>query len=248
MKHTLLFYILLLFSTALWAQSDEAPPIAISATIVDSVFTVDITDSDLDLGIHTVITNNTDEAVQLKWTRKIKSMPDSWETYICIDNVICYFPEADTNYDPDNEVEDPLELKAGESRDVALHVLPQNVMGDGSFEVTIALTSRPDSVIGQVDFNATIRDRTSNASYLTARDIRIFPNPATDYLMLTEYSQIGRIDIYSLLGRRMRSFNILDDRSLNISDLPNGLYLVGIVDLSGRTVKTLRLSKQAYRP
>jgi len=248
MKHTLLSFLFILFTVFLGAQGSEEVAIALSATKVDSTFVVDITDADLDLAIHTVITNNTEETVQLKWVRKIKEMPDSWETYICIDNFLCYFPESSTNYDLDNAINDPLELTAGASLDMALHVLPQNVMGDGTFEVTIALTSHPDSVIGKVEFNAVVRDLTSNSSYLRVQDIRIFPNPTTNYIMLTEYSQVSRLEIYSMLGRQMRSFDIIDDRSLNISDLPNGLYLVGLIDRSGQMVRTLRLSKQSFRP
>lgn len=248
MKHVIPFLLFFLFTAPVWAQSDEPAAIDISAATVDSIFTVDITDPDLDLGIHTTITNNTGEEVELKWVRNIKEMPMSWQTYICIDNFLCFFPESDTNYDPANDIEDPLVLSAGASMDFALHILPQNVMGDGAFEVTIALTSKPDSVIGKVEFNAVVRDRTSSTFALQAQDIRVFPNPATDYIMLTEYNHVSRVDIYNIVGRRMRSFPIVNDRSLNISDLPNGLYLVGLVDHSGRTARTLRLVKRTYRP
>jgi hypothetical protein len=248
MKHIIHFFLFLLFTAQLWAQDGGQSGIYISSSTVDSTFTIDITDSDLDLGIHTIIKNNTQDSVNIKWVRTIKEMPMSWETYICIDNFLCFFPESSTNYDPANQIEDPLPLSPGDSMDFALHVLPQNVMGDGAFEIAIALTSKPDSVIGKIEFNVVVRDLSSSTSALQVQDVRVFPNPAADYIMLSEYSQISRVDIYSILGRRMRSFPIVNDSSLDISGLPNGMYLVGLVNRSGRTVRTLRLIKRHYRP
>jgi len=248
MKHIIHTILLILFTAQLWAQDGEQTGISFSATTIDSTFTVDITNSDLDLGIHTVIKNNTQDSVNIKWVRTFRDMPMSWESYICIDNFLCYFPGSSTNYDPANQIEDPLPLPAGASIDFALHILPQNVMGDGTFEMAIALTSKPDSIIEKIEFNAVVRDLSSSASAIQVQDVRVFPNPAANYIMLSEYSQLSRVDIYSVLGRRMNSFPIIDDRSLDISGLPNGLYLVGLVDRSGRMVRTLRLIKRSYRP
>ncbi len=248
MKHTLLTLLFVWSITLIRGQNGEEAAIAVSAAAVDSIFVVNITDPDLDLGLHTLITNNTDETIQLKWVRTVKEMPGSWESYICIDNFLCFFPESDTNFDPDNEIDDPLSLAAGASLDMAVRILPQTVMGDGEVEVGLALTSKPDSIFSTINFTVVVRDITSSTSSLQARDIRVFPNPASNYLMLTEYSQISRVDLYSMLGRRMQSFEIVDDRSLDISELPDGMYLVNLIDRFGRPVKTTRLLKQLYRP
>ena len=250
MKHFLLLFLILLTTGVLWSQDQENAVISLSANSFDSSFVVDITNPDLDLGISSVLTNNTDQEVDIYWNRVQTEKPDSWETYICIDGVLCYSPVNDTNYDPDNGINEPLKLKAGETLDFALHLLPNQVEGDGTFEATLALGSKPDSVIAKINYNVNIRDqeRTTGTFALTAAEIRIFPNPATEYFMLSEYSQLSRVDIYSMLGRRMRSYEIIDDRSLSLSGLPDGLYLISLVDRNGRIVRTSRLIKKAFRP
>lgn len=57
-----------------------------------------------------------------------------------------------------------------------------------------------------------------------SKDVSIFPNPASDYVMVESKSLIERIDIYALNGKLVKSF--YETQVLHIADLESGSYFV----------------------
>lgn len=74
--------------------------------------------------------------------------------------------------------------------------------------------------------------------------IKIFPNPASDYIELTDNEKIGKIVVFNLVGKEMKRFDASNGQRYNISELPKGMYLVQLLDKSGQTVVTQRVSKR----
>ncbi len=73
----------------------------------------------------------------------------------------------------------------------------------------------------------------------------IFPNPAVDFIQLADPSQrVKSILVYNLLGRQMMRFDSLDGSKYNISSLPNGIYLIQMIDARGNILATQRLHKR----
>lgn len=88
----------------------------------------------------------------------------------------------------------------------------------------------------------------SFGSYTTNSDvvkITIYPNPAADYIQVQDRDNVvSSVIIYNLAGRKIRTFEIDGDNSLNISDLPKGMYLMQFLDKKDKLVSTQRLSKK----
>ena len=78
--------------------------------------------------------------------------------------------------------------------------------------------------------------------------ISIFPNPATDYIQLSNAREADRLVVYNIVGREMRSFNTAPGQRYFIGDLPNGLYLASLVSHKKGVLNTLRVQKSALRP
>ncbi len=74
--------------------------------------------------------------------------------------------------------------------------------------------------------------------------IKIFPNPATDYFELSQSEKVSQVVVFNLVGKELKRFDANDGQRYNISDLPKGLYLVQLVDRSGQTIVTQRVSKR----
>ena len=74
--------------------------------------------------------------------------------------------------------------------------------------------------------------------------IKIFPNPASDYIELTQNDKVSKVVVFNLVGKEMRRFDAGDGQRHNISDLPKGLYLVQLLDKAGQTIVTQRVSKR----
>ncbi len=75
--------------------------------------------------------------------------------------------------------------------------------------------------------------------------IQIFPNPATDYIQLSNSEQVTRIAVINMVGRTIRIFEaIVDQKQYRISDLPRGMYLVQIIGDKNKIITTKRVKKQ----
>jgi hypothetical protein len=79
----------------------------------------------------------------------------------------------------------------------------------------------------------------------TAELIQIFPNPATDYIQLSNSEDVKKIVIINMVGRRLRVFEAIEDQKLyRIGDLPRGMYLVQIIGDKNKIITTKRVKKQ----
>jgi len=60
---------------------------------------------------------------------------------------------------------------------------------------------------------------------------------------------VNRIDLYNTLGGKVRSFYFPQaGDSFEAGDLPQGVYLVSLVDSNGKVIRTLRLLRRDFRP
>jgi hypothetical protein len=75
-------------------------------------------------------------------------------------------------------------------------------------------------------------------------DIKIFPNPATDYIGITNSQKVQQVRIYNLVGRQMKDFKTGQDEKYYVGDLPRGMYLVQLIDSDKRVIITKRVNKQ----
>ncbi|HEY1055429.1 MAG TPA: T9SS type A sorting domain-containing protein, partial [Emticicia sp.] len=61
---------------------------------------------------------------------------------------------------------------------------------------------------------------------LKKHHVKLFPNPASDYLSLETDGVVKIVAVYDILGKKVMAGNI---ESLNISSLQSGLYLLKIL-------------------
>jgi hypothetical protein len=76
-------------------------------------------------------------------------------------------------------------------------------------------------------------------------DVSVYPNPASHYIEINNEAAVRQINIINLAGRKMRTFEVYHDDRYDISDLPNGMYLVQIVGKNNRVLTTQRLNKRS---
>ena len=74
--------------------------------------------------------------------------------------------------------------------------------------------------------------------------VSIYPNPATNHFGLSTSEGIAKLTIFNLVGKEIRTFKTVSEAKYDISDLPNGMYLVQMIDENQKTVSTLRLQKR----
>ncbi len=75
--------------------------------------------------------------------------------------------------------------------------------------------------------------------------VTVYPNPATNYISIDNADNVKQITIINLVGRKLKTFeNVQKDERYDVSELPNGMYLVQIVDNSNKVITTVRVSKR----
>lgn len=75
----------------------------------------------------------------------------------------------------------------------------------------------------------------------------LYPNPTVSFFAIDEESladgKVSLVNVYNLVGQRVRSFSVEKEQRFNIADLQEGLYLVQLLDSKGKPIVTRRLHK-----
>ncbi len=242
MKQFVLFLFLAITSLV------QAQTIKIEPETVTKVYNnQNLNDPALQLQQYAKVTNLTNQELRLKWTRAIVDQPLDWDTQVC-DNNACYIPIVSTNVDAAVGLNQPVVLAPGASYDMGLYVVPNGVAGQGTFKLIFALASSPNTAIDTITYNISVNQTTSNHD-IEVGSIRVFPNPASDYFELTNDGAIDRLMVYNLLGREVRSYRSQGiGQQYSLQGLPDGLYLIALLNDKNSVVKTVRLNKRSFRP
>lgn len=191
------------------------------------------------------IENTGDQPITIRWVRVVDT-PEEWISMIC-DLNSCYPAQVYSNVAPDLDLDAPITLNPGDTTNLDVHLQPKGVAGEGTVTIEVYDVNNQDQMLVSGDFHFTISMPTStNEAFKPS--ISIFPNPATDYIQLSNAGQADRLVVYNIVGREMRSFNTAPGQRYFIGDLPNGLYLASLVSNKKGILTTLRVQKSALRP
>lgn len=82
-----------------------------------------------------------------------------------------------------------------------------------------------------------------NETETAAQRISIYPNPATDFIGLTDTEGVQSIWVYNMVGRPMKQFKAAANEKYPIGDLIPGMYLVQLLDVDQKVIATRRIRK-----
>ncbi|MFT5168699.1 MAG: hypothetical protein ACI8P3_003944 [Saprospiraceae bacterium] len=178
-----------------------------------------------------VILNSADTSLDLRWVRTIETIPQDWDNYFCAVPGECGLPWTDSL----SFVLPPATMTTGL---LQCHCEPNGNPGVATVSVNF-VSNITNEVLGNVVWicNASL----VGTNELEAANIKLFPNPATDYFELENGDKVDRIIVYNILGKQVKYFGKEDDYL--IGDLAKGLYLVQLIDLDTEATKTLKLKK-----
>ena len=240
MKHTLLLLSFLSFTLSTALAQLEVNPNPWEGTFEEG----DLSDYYYEPIAHTKIINNSAGTLSVRWEVVVISAPEEWDFRFC-DKNSCYGTGVFTNWDPANQIEEPAMLAAAEEGIMDLHILPRQVPGTGEIHVKLSLTSDPNNVLATGVYLVTVP---TGVDEISVQNLRIFPNPSSDYFALTSSAGIQKIVLYNVVGRTVRTFEVLEGKKYYIADLPDGMYLAGLIGNGGDVLRTMRISKRSLRP
>ncbi|MBK8518692.1 MAG: T9SS type A sorting domain-containing protein [Saprospiraceae bacterium] len=76
-----------------------------------------------------------------------------------------------------------------------------------------------------------------------SEDIKVYPNPATDYIQISNVNSVKKIVVINILGKEMKTFIHYNNAQHDISELKSGMYIVKLLDEKNKVVRTLKFNK-----
>ncbi len=192
------------------------------------------------------ITNTSAIPDTIQWKVATTNWPADWMATIGVcDNVTCY----------DGTAVWPTAIKEA--------IYPVGV-GDFHMTLDMSIATTPGTYVMRIRFNnkhhandtawqTYILTRTAppaavNKVKAISTDVKLYPNPASSTLNVVydAGADIKNVAIYSIIGRQMNMFRATDDNSasLNIENLPSGVYFVRLLNSNGDVFATRKFTKQ----
>ncbi len=239
--------ILFLFFLALSAGLVAQVSVSVDPNPWQGTLPADLSDDWAEVIAHATFTNEDAAQQSFRWYISVQNAPSAWQFRIC-DNNACYSTSTLTNYDP-NGFQAPVVLESGDSSLLDLHILPKGVAGSGLIHVELSVIDDISTILETAVYEVTIENSVATVDLVATKRIRIYPNPATEYIALSDTEGIDQIVMYNMIGRVVRTFDVQPNRSYYVADLPEGLYLVSLVNKEQGVLRTVRLRKQRdFRP
>lgn len=242
MKHILLILFILSLTSAVSGQK----VLEIQPNPFESTFPVDLNDYWAEPIAHSRIKNVSESTINLRWEREIINAPAAWEFRIC-DTVACYTSSVLSNVVIGGQPNVPIPVPKNESTLLDLHVLPRGVVGCAEVRLKLSDASNPANILNTAVYKVCISSLTSTTE-VDNNSLKIYPNPATNYISLSRNTAVRQLWISNILGKRVKTFLTSGNGRYDISELPDGIYMVSMVDAKGSIFKTVRLSKRIPRP
>ena len=197
--------------------------------------TLDLTDNWTNTKLNLFLVNNTSNLVSLKWEVIDIDAPEEWDVQFSVsgDGGGSFAWGLTSNIDDGIGLDIPLPIVPNDSSLMELSIRPYGVAGCGTFEVHVSLTSDTSEIMAIGIYNYMINttpDCITSINNLEKKQIVIFPNPTSDYFSITENSSVKSLDIYNIVGKQMVIEPFQNGNAINVSNFPNGLYLVRMLD------------------
>jgi len=180
------------------------------------------------------VINTSGQVVSLLWSKRVNNSPVEWLSWICTDS-LCYTPDVVSC-----PVGSPKVIQPGDTTIFHMHLNPRNVEGTGDYVVN--LVDEDSNPLGAITGNVIISLPSSSSEAERNSSLSVFPNPATDYFQTSSLPGLKSIEVFSIVGNKIKTMDAVPNKHYPITDLKQGMYLVRLLGSSGQVLKTIRLS------
>jgi len=182
---------------------------------------------------HFNITNTTNSMQTYRWTRTVVNITNGCETQVCDIN-LCYIPIVSTR---------TFELEPNATGPMTMYFLNYDsiVGASGVLHLKMANVNTPDSSVVTFLFTSPL---SSTDNPLPKADVKVFPNPTTDYFLLENAEAVHRVRLYSLDSREVARFTATPGERYSVAEQPAGAYIMVLEDKDGRVFQAAELVKK----
>ncbi len=158
------------------------------------------------------------------WVRENNNLPSNWQNAICDINT-CWGSSVDSS---------SFVLKFGDSGNVDVHFYPFETGGAGTSDIYVYRNGDRENGMA---LTFTANGWTLSKAKAPKSEIQIYPNPAKNEFTLKAPVKAGtEIQIINVLGQVVHSVKETGaETKINISALPDGVYMIRFTDNQGKT-------------
>jgi Secretion system C-terminal sorting domain len=198
----------------------------------DTITTMDTYDSPA----HGEIKNVSNSIITVKWERHEIFLTPNITTQVC-DPVTCWFPGVSSK---------TFQLQKDSSGQLTVHFY--NSASDpapgqaGSGIVHLKLTNQnnsADTLTVIYTYNTL-----SGTNDLPVANVKLYPNPTTDYFTLTNAEEVASMRLFTIDGRILARFEHSSDNTYSIVNQPAGNYVLSFEDKNGQLFQAVEIHKQ----
>jgi len=195
----------------------------------DSLFeSFNVNTPEADILIHHSFTP-TSVPVEVKWELFDVNVPATWtnDAFIC-DAITCY--DEITN---DNQYT----ISEAKASTLDVHFLNQGMAGVGTVKLLIYEVADSLNTFKVITYVANVQEGVG-IKKLENVNLKVYPNPATSTLNISvnENDLVEKVAVYNVIGKQVLSLNMNNNlKSLNVSDLDKGIYIVKLFYKSGQS-------------
>ncbi len=185
--------------------------------------------------VHTEISikNTGGTSVNVFWKITKIEFNEEWAFSFC-DDQLCY---RNLEQCPKNK---PNPIKAGLTSIWELKVTPSNVHGKGAVLVQLYSDAECTDLLDEVKINISVYPvSTEDFEY---KNLTLAPNPASTYFNIFSDEEVSNVEVFNIIGNRVKHFNNNNSGNYNIADLRNGAYLVRVLGKEGKVLKVIKLN------
>jgi len=197
-------------------------------------------DDPSDINGHSVVSHSESGTKTFVWVRNEVFVPDGWEISICDINS-CWFHTVSTKeFDLEQNFEGTLDVHAYPGGNPGVSV-DEVTTGEAIVELTVSEVGNPSNTMTAV-YTLSLTG-TVNLEIIEKEDVKVYPNPTTNFFKLTDTEVVDRLIIRNLVGKEVKAFEVANGANYDISELPTGIYLITLMN-EENIVRTVRMSKK----
>ncbi len=229
MNRSLLLAFLLAVSMGITAQTVQytQSPASVNINILPTVEEV-VTD--------VIYTPSVDSITAFwRWERGPNFDP-AWEFFVC-DLNLCYGPTVERC--PPSK---PNYMRMGGSL-FQYHFKPKNTIGSSYVTVKFYSDKNFTQEVHTSVININVSETVSTKDFNSFNNLKVYPNPATDYFQISNATGVKKIVVYNMFGKEVKSFFHYPNAQHEISEFKTGMYIVKLLNDKNKVVKSVKLNK-----
>ena len=198
----------------------------------DTITTMDTYDSPA----HGKVKNISATTVTVTWVRQIISITPNIETAVCDPNN-CWFPGVSSK---------TFQLMPDSFGQLTVHFYnnsydpPPGQAGSAIVHLKLTNVNNPADTMTAVYTYNTL----SGTKDLPVANVKLFPNPATDFFTLENAEEVASMRLFTLDGREVARFEAAANGSYSIANQPAGNYVLSFEDKNGQLFQAVELYKR----